>query len=163
MKVKSISIFFAVICVAVFGVPAWAQYDNGSLVGTVKDASGAAVSGANVTATNSSTGIVARTVTNSSGDYEFPDLKVGSYSVTAISGSFSPAEARNVNISVASRVRIDLTLKVGSTETTVGVVAVKGAPEPETTERGQTISNYQTASLPLVSRNYSDLLALVPG
>jgi hypothetical protein len=163
MKLKFIAIFFAVIGMVVLGVPAWAQYDNGSVVGTVKDASGAAVAGANVTATNTDTSIAARTVTNGSGDYEFPDLKAGSYSVTAASGGFSPAEARNINVSVASRVRIDLTLKIGSAETTVEVVGLEVAPETETSERGQTISNYQTASLPLVSRNYSDLLALVPG
>jgi Carboxypeptidase regulatory-like domain/TonB-dependent Receptor Plug Domain len=163
MKPKIVCFFFAVVCVAVLGVPAWAQYDNGSLVGTVKDASGAAVSGANVTAINSATSITARTVTNSSGDYEFPDLKAGSYSVTATGNGFSPAEAQNINISVASRVRIDLTLKVGSAETTIEVVGVEVAPETETSERGQAISNYQTASLPLVSRNYSDLLALVTG
>ena len=163
MKAKFIFIFFAAICTAVFGVPAWAQFDNGSLVGTVKDASGAAVAGASVTAANAATGISAHTVTNSSGDYEFPDLKVGSYSITATFGGFSPAEAQNINVSVSSRVRIDLTLKVGSAETTVEVVGLEVAPETETSERGQTISNYQTASLPLVSRNYSDLLALVPG
>jgi hypothetical protein len=59
--------------------------------------------------------------------------------------------------------RIDLALKVGSTATTVEVQGSEVAPETETSERGQTISNYQTASLPLVSRNYSDLLALIPG
>jgi hypothetical protein len=163
MKLKFVFIFFAAVFMAGLGVPAWAQYDNGSLVGTVKDASGAAVSGAAVTATNTATGIMARTVTNGSGDYEFPDLKVGSYSITATAGSFSPAEARNINVSVASRVRIDLTLKVGAAETTVEVSGVQVQPETETSERGQTISNYQTASLPLVSRNYSDLLALVAG
>ena len=161
--IRVICLLFAAICLAACGVPAWAQYDNGSLVGTVKDASGASVAGANVTATNTATGIAVHTVTNGSGDYEFPDLKAGNYSVTAMSGGFSPAEAQNINVSVASRIRIDLTLKVGSAETTVEVVGVEVAPETETSERGQTISNYQTASLPLVSRNYSDLLALVAG
>jgi len=157
------ALLLTVASLAVLGVPASAQYDNGSLVGTVHDASGAAVPGASVTATNTATAIVTRTVANGSGDYEFPDLKAGVYSVVATSNGFSPAEARNVNVTVASRVRIDLTLKVGSAETTVEVVGTEVAPETETSERGQTISNYQTASLPLVSRNYSDLLALVAG
>ena len=154
-----LAVFFA----AISGATARAQYDNGSIVGTVRDASGAAVSGVEVTATNSATGIVAHTATNGSGDYEFPDLKAGSYSVVAQGQNFSPAEARNINVSVASRIRIDLTLKVGSVETTVEVQGVDLAPETETSERGQEISNYQTKSLPLVSRNYSDLLALVTG
>jgi hypothetical protein len=148
---------------AALSLPARAQYDNGSLVGTVKDSAGAAIPGVAVTATNTATGIAARTVTNGSGDYEFPDLKAGSYSVEASASGFSSAAARNINVSVASRIRIDLTLKVGAAETTIEVQGVEVAPETETSERGQTISNYQTASLPLVSRNYSDLLALVPG
>ncbi|KAA6463291.1 TonB-dependent receptor [Acidobacteria bacterium AB60] len=148
---------------AVLGVPANAQYDNGSLVGSVHDASGAAVSGATVTATQTSTGIVSKATTNDAGDYEFPDLKAGIYSVLAESSGFSPARATDINVAVAARVRIDLTLKVGAAETTVEVQGIDLALETETSERGQEISNYQTEALPLVSRNYSDLLALVTG
>jgi len=62
------------------------------------------------------------------------------------------------------RQRIDLTLKVGSADaTTVEVSDVSLQIETETSERGQSVSEYQTESLPLVSRNYSDLLALVTG
>lgn len=74
------AVFLAAILVTAFGVPAFAQYDNGSLVGTIHDSSGAAVSGASVSATLLSTGIVTRTMTSANGDYEFPDLKVGVYS-----------------------------------------------------------------------------------
>ena len=132
-------------------------------MGSVHDASGAAVSGATVTATQASTGSVSKTTTNSSGDYEFPDLKAGMYAVLAESSGFSAARATDINVAVAARVRIDLTLKVGAAETTVEVQGVDLALETETSERGQEISNYQTEALPLVSRNYSDLLALVTG
>ncbi len=148
---------------AVLGVPANAQYDNGSLVGSVRDVSGAAVSGATVTATHTSTGVASKTSTNGNGDYEFPDLKAGVYSVVAENSGFSPARATDIHVAVASRVRIDLTLKVGAAETTVEVQGVDLALETETSEHGQEISNYQTEALPLVSRNYSDLLALVTG
>ena len=154
---------FAAVLAVVFGVPANAQFDNGSLVGTVHDSSGAAMMGATVTATQVSTGIVAKTATSSTGDYEFPDLKAGVYSVLAEANGFSAARATEINVAVAARVRIDLTLKVGSAETTVEVQGVDLALETETSERGEEISNYQTEALPLVSRNYSDLLALVPG
>jgi hypothetical protein len=120
MKRKSTiipAIFFAAILMAAFGVPAFAQFDNGSLVGTVHDSSGAAVGGAAVSATQVNTGIVTRTATNANGDYEFPDLKVGVYSLVAEATGFSPARARDINISVSGRVRIDLTLAVGGTET----------------------------------------------
>ena len=73
----AIAFWFAVVCAAVCGVPANAQYDNGSVVGAVHDASGAAVPGATVTATAVATKAEARTTTNGTGDYEFPDLKAG--------------------------------------------------------------------------------------
>src|SRR6266567_8253503 len=117
-------IMLAAVLTVAFGVPANAQFDNGSLVGTVRDASGAAVSGATVTATQTSTGFVAKAATNSSGDYEFPDLKAGVYSVLAEFTGFSAARATDINVAVAARVRIDLALKVGGTETTVQVTGV---------------------------------------
>lgn len=147
----------------VLGVPANAQYDNGSLVGTVRDASGAAIQGAAITAKQVSTGIDTKTTTNGTGDYEFPDLKAGVYSVQAEAKGFSTAQAQNINVAVNGRVRIDLSLSVGGSETTVQVEGVDIALETETSENGQNISNYQTEALPLVTRNYSDLLALVSG
>src|SRR6266571_809679 len=100
------AVFFAAILMAAFGVPAFAQYDNGSLVGTIHDSSGAAVPAASISATQVNTGGVTRTTTNASGDYEFPDLKVGIYSVVAEANGFSTARVRDINIPVAGRVRI---------------------------------------------------------
>ena len=140
-----------------------AQYENGGFVGTIRDASGAPIAGAMVKITNNDTASVSETKTNSSGDYEFPSVRIGTYSVSASSLGFSDAVARNITVSVGNRQRIDLSLKVGATETTVEVTDVAIQLETETSERGQTITGYQTEALPLVSRNYSDLLALVTG
>jgi hypothetical protein len=140
-----------------------AQYENGSLVGTIKDGSGAPVAGAAVKITNDATAAVVEVKTNGSGDYEVPSLRVGVYTISASAAGFSDAVAKNITISVASRERIDLSLKVGSTATTVEVSDVALQLETETSERGQNITNYQSEALPLVSRNYSDLLGLIPG
>jgi hypothetical protein len=143
--------------------PIFAQYDNGSLVGTVKDSSGAAIPNANVVVTNNATSIATTTKTDASGNYEVPTLKVGTYSVTATAPTFSAATAQNIAVSVGIRTRIDLALKVGGTATTVEVSDVALQLETETSERGQTITNYETEAFPLVTRNYSDLLGLIPG
>jgi hypothetical protein len=140
-----------------------AQYDNGSLVGTIKDGSGAPIPGALVTITSDATALATQAKTNGSGDYEVPSLKVGSYSISATAAGFATAQAKNITISVGSRTRIDLGLKVGATSTTVEVSDVQLQLETETSERGETVTNYQSEAFPLVSRNYSDLLALVPG
>ncbi len=158
------SILLACLLIALFGTVARAQYENGSLNGTIHDATGAVVGNATVTVTNVSTGIVNATRSNGSGDYEFPSLRAGVYTVQAEAESFEPALAKNITIAVGGRQRIDLTMNVGqATATTVEVSDVALQLETETSERGQTVSEYQTESLPLVSRNYSDLLALIVG
>src|SRR5246127_1262490 len=150
--------------IAICSTSAKAQYENGSLIGTIHDSTGAVVGGASVTVANVSTGIVSKVTSNASGDYEVPALRVGVYNVQAEAPGFASAEARNITISVAGRQRIDLTLRVGqATEPTAEVSDVALQLETETSERGQPFSEYQTESLPLVSRNYSDLLALVTG
>ena len=140
-----------------------AQYDNGSLVGTIRDKSGAGVVGAIVTITNNATGVVTKVTSNETGDYEVPSLHVGVYSISASSSGFTDAVANNITVSVGGRQRIDLSLNVGATQTVVEVSDVALQLETETSERGQTITNYQSAAFPLVTRNYSDLLGLIPG
>jgi hypothetical protein len=140
-----------------------AQYDNGSISGVIRDASGAPIAGATVKITNTATSIATQAVTNGSGEYIASTLKVGSYTVAASATGFSDAVAQNISVSVGVRQRIDLTLKVGGATATVEVSDVALQLETETSERGQTITNYQSEALPLVSRNYSDLLGLIPG
>jgi Carboxypeptidase regulatory-like domain/TonB dependent receptor/TonB-dependent Receptor Plug Domain len=157
------ALFLVGLSIALFGT-ARAQYEDGSLTGTIHDATGAVVSDATVTVTNVNTGIVTTTKSNGSGDYELPSLRVGTYGVKAEAAGFAPAEATNIAIAVGGRQRIDLSLKVGQANaTTLEVSDVSLQVETETSERGQTISGYQTEALPLVSRNFSDLLALVTG
>ena len=141
----------------------FAQYDNGSLVGTIKDASGASIAGATVTITNTGTAIATQVKSSASGEYEVPSLKVGTYDLAASAAGFSDAVAHNIAINVGGRQRIDLTLSVGGATASVEVSDVALQVETETSERGQTITNYQSEGLPLVSRNYSDLLGLVSG
>ena len=102
-------------------------------------------------------------MTSSTGEYQFPDVRVGVYDVDATATGFSKAEADRVTVSVGVRQRIDLRLKIGGTETVVEVTGVELQLETESSERDQTITNYQSEGLALVSRNCSDLLGLVTG
>ena len=145
------------------GSVAQAQFDVGSLVGTIRDQSGAAVAGASITATNTATNIESSATSNGSGDYEIPSLHVGVYTISAKATNYAEAVAQNIAISVGSRQRIDLELKVGETQSSVEVSDVALQLETDSSQRGQTITQYQTQALPLVSRNYSDLLGLVTG
>jgi len=143
---------------------AFAQYDDGSLVGTIHDTSGAAVPNVTVTVTNDATGVATVVKTDASGDYEVPSLRVGVYSITATASGYATAEAKQITISVNARERIDLTLKVGAAQaTTIEVSDIAVEIQTDSSQHDQTISNYQTEALPLVSRNYSDLVDYVVG
>ncbi|MGO9775145.1 MAG: TonB-dependent receptor domain-containing protein [Terracidiphilus sp.] len=150
--------------IASCGIGARAQYEDGSLIGSIHDATGAALPNAAVTVTNVNTGIVVKTATNGMGDYEIPSLRVGVYNIEASAPGFATAEAKNITVSVGGRQRIDLTLKVGQADvTTVEVNDVALQIETASSQRGQTITEYQSEALPLVSRNYSDLVDYVTG
>jgi hypothetical protein len=152
----------AIVCLVSCGM-ASAQFENGSIVGTVHDATGAAIPGATITVTNNATGIVSTRDSNATGDFEVPALRVGTYKVTISHEGFSPATDSAVPVSVGARQRVDLNLTVGSTSTTVNVTDAASLVETDTSQRGQIITNYQTAALPLVSRDYSDLIGLTTG
>src|ERR1700678_2644657 len=152
----AVSLFFV-------GCVAHAQFDVGSLVGTIRDASGAAVPSTSITVTNTATNIESSATSNNNGDYEVPSLRAGVYTISAKAPNYAEAVAQNISIAVGSRQRIDLELKIGQTQTSVEVRDVTLQLETDSSQRGQTITQYQTEALPLVTRNYSDLLALVTG
>ena len=142
---------------------AHAQYDAGTIVGEIHDATGAALPGATVTVVNLATQGSYSVVSGSAGQYEVPSLHTGNYKISAVLPGFSSAVADNITVSVGVRQHIDLTLQVGQAATTVEVSDVALQLETESSQREQTVSGYQTEALPLVSRNFTDLLALVTG
>jgi hypothetical protein len=162
LAVRNIA-FTALLFVFPFCFQLLAQYENGSLLGTVRDSNGAPIANAAVSITNTATAIAARVKTDEAGEYQVPSLRVGVYTISASAAGFSDAVAQNITVSVGNRQHIDLTLQVGGAQTTIEVTDVALQLETETSERGQIITSYQNSALPLVSRNYSDFLALIPG
>ena len=144
------------------GPTAFAQLDHGSFVGTITDSTGAGVPQATVQITNIDTGISVATKSDATGHYEVAALP-GNYRVEATATGFSRAVADKITLQVGGRQRLDLSVKVGSTDTTVEVSDVALQVETESSQRSQVVTNYQTAALPLVTRNYADLMGLVTG
>ena len=96
------------------GVPAArAQFDTGTVVGAVKDSSGGTVPDAKVTLTNTATGVSVVRSTNAEGAYEFSNVRPGVYIVSAEKSGFALALADNVQVEVAARMRVDLSMSVG--------------------------------------------------
>jgi hypothetical protein len=158
------ALMLMIVTTLVGGVPrAVAQFDSGSFVGTVADASGAVIPQAAITITNIDTGVAVTTKADASGHYEVSALRAGNYKIEASSAGFSNAVADNITVQVGGRQKLDLTLKTGGTDTSIEVTDVALQVETETSQRSQGVTNYQSAALPLVTRNYADLLALVSG
>jgi hypothetical protein len=151
-----------VLLVVTFCGAAWAQ--NGSITGTVKDPSGAAISGASVVVTSPDRGITRHTTTNSTGEYNESALSPGSYDVIVTAAGFKKFEARGVVLDVAQKARVDVDLQVGSISTEVIVQGENVAQvETQSSELAGTVTGKEITQLELNGRNFTTLVALVPG
>ncbi len=148
--------------VLLFPSAARAQFDAATVLGNVTDEQGAAVPGATVTLTNLATGIVATTVSEASGAYQFLNARVGTYRIEAEIQGFSKAVVPSVTVTVNARQRVDLTMKVGGIGETIEVTGARML-ESESSDRGQVIGREQIVNLPLNGRAYADLALLSPG
>ena len=142
---------------------AWAQ-DTGSITGTVKDPSGAAVGGATVVVSSSDHGINRQTVTNSGGDYNVSGLLGGTYDVMVSATGFKKYEAKSLKLDVAEKARVDVGLEVGSTTTEIVVEGVNVAQvETQSSDLTGTVNGKEISQLELNGRNFTQLVTLTPG
>lgn len=141
-----------------------AQAVNGTMLGTITDATGASVPNAKVTITEANTGVSRSTTTNESGNYTFPDLPPGSYTAAVEQTGFKRATRSAVEVIVNSTVRVDLTLQPGNITETIAVTAEAPALQTERADTGRQITTKTIEELPLgASRNFQSLSILVPG
>jgi len=140
-----------------------AQADRGSIVGTVRDATGAVVPHATVTVTNEATDVSLTTVTNTSGGYQALALLPGVYTVKVAANGFETEVQQGVTIEVQSRPEVNFTLKVGSVQEEIQVTAAEPLLETQTADVGGVVESQQMVDLPLNGRRYADLALLEPG
>jgi len=138
----------------------YGQFETAEVLGTVRDASGAAIPKADVTLTNMDTGIQAKATTDDNGNYDFFNVRVGRYSISVEHAGFSKATATDVAANVGARQRVDLTMTVGAVTETVEVRGAASALQTDSSDHGQVISTAAVAELPLNGRNYADLALL---
>ncbi len=144
-------------------VAAWAQ-TNGSITGTVKDPSGAAIAGANVVITNTDQGISRQMATTSSGDYNEASLPPGKYDIAVTAPGFKKYQAKGVTLDVAQKARVDVTLEVGAATTEVVVEGTNVAQvETQSSELAGVVTGKEITQLELNGRNFTSLVSLVPG
>lgn len=140
-----------------------AQFDSASVLGAVKDPTGAAVPGASVALQNVAKGVVTTQKAGADGQYEFLNVSPGQYVVKITADGFEGAQTDPFVVTVGARQRVDLSLKLGATSDVVTVNGAATLLQTETSDRGATIQGAEAVALPLNGRSYADLTTLVPG
>ena len=143
---------------------ALAQAVSGTIVGTVTDATGAAVPNAQVTLTLAGQGAVHTAVTNGSGNYTEPDLPPGVYTVIITADGFKKDIRQNITLETNTTSRVDVALAAGSTTEEITVTAAPPQLQTDRADISTTLEQRQIANLPLSSgNNFQSLLNTVPG
>lgn len=165
VKPRKRTILFSIAAMLGLLLPAtaYAQFETATVLGTVRDSGGAVLPGVTVTLKNNATGIAANAQTDENGAYQFLNVKIGGYKVSAEKQGFSTAVVENIEVAVNARQRVDLTMQPGAVTETVTITDAAQLLETESSVRGQVINRQQIVNLPLNGRSYADLALLVPG
>jgi len=152
-----------VVLFVVVGLQCRAQQVTATLSGTVSDPSGALVPEAQLTATNINTGVAVKTVSDSAGNYVFPSLPSGTYSLSAEKSGFKSTVISPITLTVYQKATMDVVLQVGSLAQTVEVAGAAPLVSTSSASVGTVVGEQATDDLPLNLRHASSLVLLVPG
>jgi Carboxypeptidase regulatory-like domain len=143
---------------------AFAQAGSGRIAGSVKDTTGALISGSSVTLVNTATGATQKTTSNGEGIFNFPVVPVGQYELDVTASGFTPyKQTSRIKIDVNTALTIDVPLQVAQASTEIDVTENTAEVHTTDTQIGQTIESKQVVDIPLNGRSYTDLLAVQAG
>src|SRR5580698_6392610 len=143
---------------------ALAQAGSGRIAGSVRDATGAVISGSNVTLVNAATGVTQKTTSNGEGVFNFPVVPVGQYELDVTANGFNPyRQTTNLKVDVNTALTLDVVLQVMDASETITVTENTAEVQTADTQIGQTIESRQVVDIPLNGRSYTDLLAVQAG
>jgi hypothetical protein len=143
--------------------PLEAQAVTATILGTVTDASGAAIPGATIEVKNVGTGIAQSTATDEQGRYRVPDLGIGEYESQASKAGFQTVVHKGITLTVGSQPVVDFSLPVGAVQETVTVESQVSQVDVTSAAIGALVEGTQIRDLPLNGRNYTSLITLAPG
>jgi hypothetical protein len=145
------------------GRSAFGQVDEGAITGTVSDSTGAVVPNATVNLVNTDQGITLETKSNASGGFTFSPLRIGNYQLTVTAQGFSKTTQKNLKVSVAQVLQVNVALKLGAATETVEVNTAPPLLQTEEASVGQVIGQQEVNALPLNGRNFTFLAQLGAG
>ena len=137
--------------------------ETGALGGAVTDTSGAVISGATVTITSAATGQTRSTTTGADGSYKFSLLPPGAYSVKFAAAGFKTVDVPSVTLNVTETETLNRRMEVGGQSISVTVEANTEMIQTENATNGTVVSGEEVQTLPLVTRNYTQIVDLSPG
>jgi hypothetical protein len=144
-------------------LPMQAQFETSSVLGYIRDSSGAPIANSKVQLINTATGTIVTVSTDSQGQYEFTDVHAGQYKIDAEAAGFNESLTAPFMVTVNARQRMDVKLVPGSVTQTVTVSSAPSQLQTETSDSSTIISHREVEDLPLNGRAYADLATLVPG
>jgi hypothetical protein len=165
LSLRKLATLAICLCIALFCLNGTlsAQQVFGSIVGTVTDASGAAVNGAKVTISDIAKGTKSDTTTNESGNYTKGQLIPGQYQVTIEAPGFQKTVSNPITVQVDAEVRFDVAMQVGNVTQEVEVTAAAPLLQADRADVAQTFDAHQIEELPSVGRNLQAFELLNPG
>ena len=163
MKSNRGSSLLVVLCFSLTAATALAQTTISTIEGTIKDAQGSVVTGAQVVVKSQSLGIERTATSDANGFYRITALPAGNYSITISHTGFATRTFDNVELTLNRTLTLDIPLEVGAVSEQVDVVENAQLLNPTSAATGSTITPQQIKEMPTNGRNYLDLMQLVPG
>ncbi|HEY3837089.1 MAG TPA: carboxypeptidase regulatory-like domain-containing protein [Bryobacteraceae bacterium] len=154
--------YFISAIVALLAGNAFAQFELGSVEGTVKDQSGLPMANATVEIRNDATNVARQTKTSGVGEFDFVAMQPGRYSLTATQAGFKE-KIQKFELTVGQRLSLDVAMELGSSSQSVSVNADALMVETASSEVSNLRTTKQVVDLPLNSRNFTQLVQLAPG
>jgi hypothetical protein len=162
-RYRPLTLAAAGIAALLFTPPLHAQVATGTILGHVRDATGAEVPTAQVTATNVATGFTRTTTTDAEGQYALRLLPVGDYRVDVALSGFKNFSQTGIRLEVGRNARVDATLEPGGVQEVVSVVADAPLVETNSAALSRTVGQNEVLNLPLVNRDLYSLLSITGG
>jgi carboxypeptidase family protein/TonB-dependent receptor-like protein len=153
----------AAVLLSLIAAPALAQTTVSTIEGTIKDAQGSVVSGAQVVVKSTALGIERTATSDADGFYRITALPAGNYSLAITHSGFATRNFEDVELTVNRTLRLDIPLEVGAVQGQVDVVGYAQLLNPTSSATGATVTPQQIREMPTNGRNYLDLMQLVPG
>jgi hypothetical protein len=140
-----------------------AQGTGGRILGRISDPTGAVLSGVKVTATSEATSVAQDTLSNDSGDFVFPNVPVGTYTLSFDLKGFKKAVRHSIALDVNQVITLNMTMQLGGNEEVVDVTAEAPLVDTTSTQLGAVVNNRSVNELPLNARDTYQFLQLQPG